>query len=182
MASLVRQPLALSCTLHTPPSSKPYNRTLLNIPRGEAKPRGAERPLSEPAPAYRAMPYRRNHPHGNRQQRQGLPRNRPPGYRLPRRRTAGRAERRPRAGRGVIPTECALTHYPLAGLMLCGFAIRQNERRSHPATPKTDRASQWRFTANGPGYRREPPTWQGEASRPPLHPPRKARAEIARQP
>jgi hypothetical protein len=36
-------------------------------------------------------------------------------------------------------------------------------------------------TPTAPGYRREPPTWQGEASRPPLHPPRKARAEMARQ-
>ena len=28
-----------------------------------------------------------------------------------------------------------------------------------------------RCAPTAPGYRREPPTWQGEASRPPLHPP-----------
>ena len=106
-------------------TKNPHNRTLPNIPRGErgeqsaplgrantsARPTGVctgHRPAAAGTLAAEPTPWLDCDSAGQRDGR------RP----------------RPAAGRGARPTECALTHYPLAGEVLCGFAIRQNGGRS----------------------------------------------------
>lgn len=57
---------------------------------------------------------------------------------------------RPAAGRESEPTECALTHYPTEGGNAVRFRHPAKRGASHPATPKTDRASWWRINRQRP--------------------------------
>jgi hypothetical protein len=89
-------------------------------------------PLAEPAPAA---------PMGERTQRQPAAAARlaeKPTPRLDCHSAGQRGERSDDHGaeRGEEPTECALKHYPLAGIMPCGFAIRRNEGRAIRPAPK----------------------------------------------